>query len=87
MELDDLVAIDGLRGIITAENPARPANAIPTLVGRFFRRGDELNTGELAAVGHCKRTFGRPLAIEQKHFCELSVPGIGQLDVTAEKFR
>lgn len=51
MELDDLVAINGLRGIVPAENAASPAYAVPTLIGRLLWHGDELDTRELAALG------------------------------------
>lgn len=64
MELNDLVAIDRLRGVEPAENAAGPAYAVPALIGGLFWRRDKLDTRELAAVGDRKRAFGGPLTVE-----------------------
>ncbi|MET4121748.1 hypothetical protein ABIB85_008225 [Bradyrhizobium sp. JR1.5] len=64
MELDHLVAIDGLRGILPAEDAAGPTDAVPALIGELFWRRDKLDTRELAAVGDRERTFSGPLTVE-----------------------
>ena len=87
MELDDLVAINGLRGIVPAENAASPAYAVPTLIGRLLWHGDELDTRELAALGDRERPLDGPLTVEQKHLRELAIPEISQLDLAAIEFR